>query len=424
MENLEIGVDGFWRGRRVFITGHTGFKGSWLSLWLSSLGAEVHGYALSPRTQPNMFELCSIESVLESHTIGDVRDRESLAAAMKKADPEIVFHLAAQPLVRQSYNDPAETIETNVLGVMNLLEGAKRLSGLRALVNVTTDKVYENREWLWPYRENEALGGYDPYSASKACSEILTSSYRRSFFAPRGTPIATARAGNVIGGGDWSSDRLVPDFIRAFKDGRALAIRYPEAVRPWQHVLEVLSGYMLLAQKLCFEGERYADSWNLAPDPADAKSVGWMVNFMCSKFPGAAWHVESGEKPHEAGQLRLDASKAIELLGWRPVWNIEAALHQTAEWYQAWLSGADMQKHSLEQIQSYTSQMKSRSETIIFEVSDAEFADQNRIEDARGFFGKIFRVSSRVGRSAAGASKMTKQSPISESAALDSKAAK
>lgn len=398
MEDMVLDRAEFWKGRRVFLTGHTGFKGSWLSLWLSSLGAKVYGFALEPITEPSMFKTAAVESRLAGHVIGDIRDRQALAAAIRQADPEIIFHLAAQPLVRLSYADPVSTIETNVIGSMNILECARDAANLKAIVNVTTDKVYENREWLWPYREDEALGGYDPYSASKACSEILTSAYRRSFLASAGKALASARAGNVIGGGDWSSDRLIPDFIRAVKAGQQLPIRYPDAVRPWQHVLEVLSGYMLLAQKLYVEGSKFADSWNLGPDPRDAKSVRWIVDSLCEQFEGSSWRLESAPKPHEAGELRLDASRAQKILGWRPVWDIDEAIRQTAEWYQAWLSGSDMAEVTMQQIGRYSAQLGGEAETNILEISGVSLAEQTPNSDARAFFGKILRVKDLKGR--------------------------
>ena len=266
----------FWRDRRVFLTGHTGFKGGWLALWLTHVGAEVHGYALAPPTEPNFYTAARLERYLASSTIADIRDADTLERAMRAARPEVVLHLAAQPLVRHSYAEPVDTYATNVMGTIHLLEAVRKTSGVRAVVNVTTDKCYDNREWLWPYRENEALGGYDPYSSSKACSELVTAAWRRSFLEPAGIRLATARAGNVIGGGDWAADRLVPDFLRAVDGGRPLIVRSPDATRPWQHVLEPLAGYLALAVKLCHE-DSFDDAWNFGPAEADARTVRWML---------------------------------------------------------------------------------------------------------------------------------------------------
>ncbi len=279
----------FWQGRRVFLTGHTGFKGGWLSLWLAELEAEVHGYALAPPTEPNFFTVAGVGKRLASSVIADIRDAAALERALQAARPEVVLHLAAQPLVRQSYAEPAETFAVNVMGTVNLFEAVRRTPGVKAVVNVTTDKCYENREWVWPYRENEALGGHDPYSGSKACSELATAAWRRSFLDAAGVQLASARAGNVIGGGDWAADRLVPDFLRALDAGRPLVVRSPLATRPWQHVLGPLSGYLMLAEKLCAEGTAFAEAWNFGPDEADARPVQWIVETLCARLPGAAW---------------------------------------------------------------------------------------------------------------------------------------
>lgn len=353
MESLGM-KDRFWAGRSVFLTGHTGFKGGWLALWLSRLGAEVHGFALAPQQPYSMFRACGIEGQIATHTLGDIRDASALRRAMLEAQPEIVLHLAAQPLVRASYIDPIETFDVNVMGLASLLESVRAMPSVKALVNVTTDKCYENREWVWPYREDEALGGYDPYSSSKACAEILTSAYRRSFLSEAGIRVATARAGNVIGGGDWAADRLVPDFLRAADDGKALRIRSPKATRPWQHVLEPLSGYMRLARSLVEEeGARFAQAWNFGPDEADAQPVDWIVRHLSERMPGSGWEVDESPQPHEANVLRLDSSKAKKELGWRPRWRIEQALDKTLSWHQSWRAGEDMIVTSMRQIQEY-----------------------------------------------------------------------
>lgn len=343
----------FWRGKRVFLTGHTGFKGGWLALWLADMGAEVHGYALPPPTEPNLFTVARLCDRLASSTIADIREAGLLRKAMQAARPEIVFHLAAQPLVRHSYVAPLETYAVNVMGSVNLLEAVRQALGVKAVVNVTTDKCYENREWVWPYRENEALGGFDPYSSSKACSELVTAAYRRSFLEPAGVHLASARAGNVIGGGDWAADRLVPDFLRALDAGRTLVIRSPLATRPWQHVLEPLSGYLILAERLFAEGQPFAEAWNFGPEEIDARPVHWIVERLCSQVPGAAWQCDAAPQPHEANTLKLDSSKAKVQLGWRPRWDLQNALGMTLAWHQAWKDGSDMSALSVSQIRQY-----------------------------------------------------------------------
>jgi CDP-glucose 4,6-dehydratase len=352
MENLAMKRE-FWRGKRVFLTGHTGFKGGWLSLWLADMGAEVHGYALTPPTEPNFFMVAGIESRLSSHTVADLRDANALTNAMLAAQPDIVLHLAAQPLVRYSYAAPVETYAVNVMGTVNLLEAVRQTPGVKAVVNVTTDKCYDNREWVWPYRENEAMGGADPYSSSKACSELVTAAYRTSFFDAAGIHLASARAGNVIGGGDWAADRLIPDFLRALDARRTLTIRSPLATRPWQHVLEPLAGYLLLAEKLYLEGAAFAEGWNFGPDDNDAKQVGWIVEHLCNQVPDAHWECDNAPQLHEANTLKLDSSKAKTSLGWQPSWNLPVALDRTLEWHRAWREGADMTAVSLRQIQAY-----------------------------------------------------------------------
>jgi CDP-glucose 4,6-dehydratase len=349
----------FWKGKRVFLTGNTGFKGAWLSIWLNELGAHVFGYALNPPTVPSLFSLAGLDRATNS-TIGDIRNRESLIKAMIKAQPDIVFHLAAQPLVRLSYEEPAMTYETNVMGTVNVLDAARQCTNLRAIVVVTTDKCYENKEWLWGYRENEQLGGYDPYSSSKACSEIVTAAYRSSFFnttdygKTHQVAIATARAGNVIGGGDWAKDRLVPDIVRSISDGQKVAIRNPHAIRPWQHVLEPLAGYLALAKALHDNNTEYAEAWNFGPDDSDAKSVCWIVDKLCELWPGSkGYEIDSSLQPHEARYLKLDCSKAKARLGWLPIWDLETALQKIVEWNIAYQTGNDIYKESAMQILSY-----------------------------------------------------------------------
>lgn len=360
MEDMVID-NAFWRGRRVFLTGHTGFKGSWMSLWLRQMGAQVTGYALAPCTTPSFFELARIGELVESH-IGDVRDGEALAQALAAARPEIVIHMAAQPLVRDSYRIPAETYATNVMGTVHLLEAVRQCSCVRAVVNVTTDKCYENREWGWGYRENEALGGFDPYSSSKACSELVTAAYRQSFFnasnrGDNGVAVASARAGNVIGGGDWASDRLVPDCMRAVMAGEPILIRNPKSIRPWQHVLEPISGYLTLAKKLYQDGPACAEGWNFGPWEEDARPVEWIVQHICSQWgKEASYQIDQGPHPHEANYLKLDSSKARSRLGWRPRLNLGQALEWSIQWYRAFAGGADVRQVSEQQIHTYQRQ--------------------------------------------------------------------
>ena len=349
----------FWRGKKVLVTGHTGFKGSWLTLWLQALGAKVTGYALAPDTTPNLFELARVADGIDS-VISDIRDRHAVLNAMKAASPEIVIHMAAQPLVRESYASPVETYETNVMGTVHVLEAVRHVPGVRSVVIVTTDKCYENHEWEWGYRENEAMGGYDPYSSSKGCAELVTAAYRRSFFNPstyatHGVAIASARAGNVIGGGDWATDRLIPDIMRAIMREERVRIRSPHAIRPWQHVLEPLSGYLLLAEKLSSEQGRYAEAWNFGPNDADARPVQAIVERLTSQWgDGASWALDGDEHPHEATFLKLDCSKARNRLGWQPRWNLERALDEIVAWYKAAARQEDMRAVTLEQIDQFT----------------------------------------------------------------------
>jgi len=345
----------FWRGKTVFLTGHTGFKGGWIAHWLYELGAAVHGYSLEPPTEPNFYTETQLQKRLAYSTISDIRDLAALTSALKQTKPDIIIHMAAQTLVRESYNIPVETFAANVMGTVNLLEAARQVGTAKAIVNITTDKCYENKEWLWPYRENDRLGGHDPYSASKACAEIATAAYRNSFLADANIHLASVRAGNVIGGGDWATDRLIPDFLRALDAGETLKIRSPNAIRPWQHVLEPLSGYLLLAEKLYTEGRTFAEAWNFGPNEEDAKSVGWIVNQLCAQIPDARWETENVKQPHEAGLLKLDSSKAKAKLGWAPRWNLETALSKTVEWHQAWRNQEDIAEVTSSQIQAYIS---------------------------------------------------------------------
>jgi CDP-glucose 4,6-dehydratase len=343
----------FWRGKRVFITGHTGFKGGWLSLWLQSMGAELQGLALEPPTTPNLFTEARVGQGMAS-TIGDIRDLSTVLAAMSAFKPDIVLHLAAQPLVRHSYIEPVETYATNVMGTVHVLEAARRVGSVKVVVNVTTDTCYENKEWLWGYREDEPMGGYDPYSNSKGCAELVTSAYRQSFFQAGATAVASARAGNVIGGGDWAADRLVPDILRAFEQGQPVVVRNPHSTRPWQHVLEPLCGYITLAQRLWTDGQPFAEGWNFGPREEDAKPVEWILDRMVSRWGhDARWQLDGGQHPHEANYLKLDISKARHRLGWEPRWSLSTALDLIIEWHQAWLSHSDMQRLCLDQITHY-----------------------------------------------------------------------
>lgn len=343
----------FWHGKRVFITGHTGFKGSWLSIWLHAVGAQVYGYSLAPDTNPSLFDVADVSSLLSGHTIADIRDGNKLTKAMSEANPEIVLHLAAQPLVRRSYVDPVETYSTNVMGTVNLLEAVRQLGNVKSVVNITTDKCYENKEWLWPYREDEPMGGHDPYSSSKGCAELVTASYRKSFLSSRGIGLASARAGNVIGGGDWSNDRLIPDFLRAIDAGQTLHIRSPHAIRPWQHVLEPLNGYLILAQALYEEPTVFDSAWNFGPNEHDAKEVAWIVEKLAEFMPGTIWDIDTSTQPHEAGLLKLDINKARNKLAWKPKWDIETALKKISEWHLSWKEGQNMQEYCRTQIRAY-----------------------------------------------------------------------
>lgn len=352
MEDLVVDSR-FWKGKRVFVTGHTGFKGSWLCLWLESMGAEVFGFALVPPTTPSLFEEAGLASLLAAHTIGDVRDADALGTALRDASPHIVFHMAAQSLVRPSYEQPVETYSVNVMGTVNVLEAARQLGSVEALINITTDKCYENREWLWGYRECEPLGGRDPYSNSKACSELVTFAYRSSFHESGGPWIASARAGNVIGGGDWAMDRLLPDAFRALDAGTTLSVRYPNATRPWQHVLEPLSGYIALAQRLSGDGSTFAKAWNFGPGDGDARPVRWILGRLSGICPELKWQTDGLQTVHEAYHLKLDSAQAHVELGWRPRWPLAVALEKSAGWHQAWRGGYDTATICRNQIADY-----------------------------------------------------------------------
>jgi CDP-glucose 4,6-dehydratase len=349
---------GFWNGKRVLLTGHTGFKGSWMSLWLQSMGANVVGYALAPPTNPSLFEVAEVAKGMTS-IIGDIRDLDKLQAVFAENSPEIVIHMAAQPLVRYSYQNPVETYSTNVMGTVHLLEAIRNTPSVKAVVNITTDKCYENREWIWGYRENEPMGGYDPYSNSKGCAELVSAAYRSSFFnvndyAHHGVALATVRAGNVIGGGDWAQDRLIPDILKAFELGNFVDIRNPQAIRPWQHVLEPIRGYLTLAEQLFECGTDFAEGWNFGPNDEDAKPVGWIVEKMASMWgEGAQWKIDDGKHPHEASYLKLDISKARSRLNWNPKLSLNDALALIIDWSKQLQAGADMRQITLSQIHAY-----------------------------------------------------------------------
>ena len=368
MEDL---VSARWAGRRVLLTGHTGFKGSWLALWLTELGATVCGYALDPAGEHSLFAEARVGERLEDHR-ADVGDLSRLHACVDSFQPEIIFHLAAQPLVRRSYAAPVETYSTNVMGTVHVLEAARKAPSVRAVVAITTDKCYENREWHWGYRENDRLGGHDPYSNSKACAELVAAAYRDSFFPPgslaeHGVALATVRAGNVIGGGDWAEDRLIPDLLRAFLAGSPALIRHPHAIRPWQHVLEPLHGYLLLGQRLLAGEAAFASAWNFGPAEEDARPVEWIVRHMAERWAAVTrttpeWQIHAGAHLHEASYLKLDCSRARALLGWQPALHLPEALEQIVEWFLHWRDGADMQQFTLGQIASYQQRVASKGQ--------------------------------------------------------------
>jgi CDP-glucose 4,6-dehydratase len=343
----------FWEGRRVLLTGHTGFKGAWLALWLQSLGAVVTGFSDGVPTEPSLYELAEVAAAMQS-MVGDIRDPDAVEAAVSACRPEVVIHMAAQSLVRRSFSEPRETYETNVMGTVNLLDAVRRNGAVRVLVNVTSDKCYDNREWEWGYREHEPMGGHDPYSNSKGCAELVTDAYRRSFFSdPGGTRVASARAGNVIGGGDWAEDRLVPDLMRAALTGEPLRVRHPEAIRPWQHVLNPLSGYLGLAQAL-WGSPDYASAWNFGPAEEDARPVAWIVARLSELWAGdLRVSQDKGPHPHEARYLKLDSSRARSHLGWRPTWGLADGLEAVVDWYLGLREGGDMRTVTCEQIRAF-----------------------------------------------------------------------
>jgi CDP-glucose 4,6-dehydratase len=352
MEDMVI--KNFFRNKTILVTGHTGFKGSWLSLWLQQLGAKVVGYSLEPPTQPNLFTLANVADGMKS-IIGDIIDFKSLLHVIETHKPEIVFHLAAQPLVLYSYNEPIETYATNVLGTVNVFEAIRQVACTKTIVNITTDKCYENKEWHWGYREQDTLGGHDPYSNSKACAELVTSAYRNSYFKKMNIGLASARAGNVIGGGDWAEKRLVPDIIQACMNHQSVCIRNPYALRPWQHVLEPLSGYLLLAKNLHEKPEQFAEGWNFGPNDDDIKPVEWIADYITKQWSKqASWYIDKqSEKLHEATFLKLDCGKAKSILNWKPRWDLSMGLNKTIEWYQAYQDKQNMREVTLGQIKNY-----------------------------------------------------------------------
>lgn len=347
----------FWEGKRVFLTGHTGFKGSWLSIWLNSMGAIVKGYSLKPKDNLNLFTIARINDLVESD-INDIRDFAELSASILSFSPDIVFHMAAQPIVRASYENPLETFETNVMGTANLLEAIRNCPSVKAVVNITTDKCYENKEWVWGYKETDPMGGRDPYSSSKGCSELVTSSFRESFFIDANIGIASARAGNVIGGGDWAEDRLIPDILRAFEASKPVIIRHPNATRPWQHVLEPLSGYLMLAEQLFKNPIQFSQAWNFGPYDSDVRPVHWILDQMTCLWPGSSWILDNNDNPHEAKLLKLDISKATSFLSWMPTWSLEVTLQKIIAWNKKFLAGADMMAESSKEINNFIKDMK------------------------------------------------------------------
>jgi CDP-glucose 4,6-dehydratase len=353
VENLVVDK-AFWQDRKVFITGHTGFKGGWLSLWLHLLGAKVSGYALEPPTTPSLFNDARIRTILEKDIVGDVRNLKMLMDSMRQVEPEIVIHMAAQSLVRKSYLDPTGTYETNVMGTVNLLESARSTPTVKVVLNITSDKCYENNEWVWGYRENDPMGGLDPYSSSKGCAELISSAYRHSFLNDAGTALATARAGNVLGGGDWAQDRIVPDAMRAFLANKLLMVRNPHATRPWQHVLEPLYGYILLCQQLVVQPEKFSKAWNFGPGDEDIRPVSVLTDILVNSWgDGVKWQQDEEAHPHEARHLKLDCSRARAILKWTPIWGIERTLDETVKWYKAWQRQDNMHDFTLRQIELY-----------------------------------------------------------------------
>jgi CDP-glucose 4,6-dehydratase len=369
MENMVIdyakilGKNNVYEGKRVLVTGNTGFKGSWLSLWLNNLGAKVIGYALEPPTVPSLFEICKLDKKLNS-IIGDIRDYEALKSIFKKYEPEIVFHMAAQSLVRYSYKNPLETFETNIMGTANLLEVCRHTPSVKVIVNITSDKCYENQGLVRGYRESDPMGGYDPYSSSKGCAELISSSYSKSYFSPEdsnlGALLASARAGNVIGGGDWGEDRLIPDCVRALSKNKSIAVRCPDSIRPWQHILDALYGYLLLGQCLYRSDTTFVGGWNFGPDDEGVKPVRWLVDYLIEMWgDNASWAIDQNVHPYEAHCLKLDCSKAKSKLGWYPRWNLQLSIQKTIEWYKAYFKGNDMLDITINQINSYENCIKS-----------------------------------------------------------------
>ena len=351
-------MSSFWTDKRVFITGHTGFKGAWLCACLIAQGAKIYGYSLKPKCKQSLYTLLDGEKNFPGE-YGDIRNLQQLKKSLQKYSPEIIFHLAAQPLVRTSYKDPIETYSTNVMGTVNILELAKDLSKLKAIVNVTTDKCYQNKEWYWGYREDEPMGGHDPYSASKGCSELITNSYIKSYYLNMGVGLASARAGNVIGGGDWSEDRLLPDLIKGLYNNEKVLIRNQNAIRPWQHVLEPISGYIVLAEKLFLDQRSFSGPWNFGPLDQDARTVGWVADRVCVHWGnGATWNPDSSQHPHEAKYLKLDISKAKHELGWEPKWSVHEAIEHTVDWYSEFKIGGDISEFTEQQIALYMQAQK------------------------------------------------------------------
>ena len=356
----------FWRDKRVLLTGHTGFKGSWLSLWLQSMGAELVGYALPPPTNPSLFKLAEVGKGMTS-VIADIRDLSKLNAVFTDHRPEIVIHMASQPLVRYSYKNPIETYSINVMGTVNLLEAVRNNSFVKAVINVTTDKCYENREWAWGYRENEPMGGFDPYSSSKGCSELVSAAYRASFFnannyCNHGVAIATVRAGNVIAGGDWAKDRLIPDILSAFENDRKVEVRNPHAIRPWQHVMEPLRGYLTLIERIFEFGPSFGEAWNFGPNDEDSRPVSWVVQEMASLWgPDAHWTIDNGDHPHESNYLKLDISKARNRLGWHPVICLKNTLELIIDWSKQRQAGANIRELTLSQLKTYQALIKTNN---------------------------------------------------------------
>ena len=352
-----------YKNKKVLITGHTGFKGTWLSLWFTGLGAKVIGYSLEPPTEPNLFESIGLEDKI-THIIGDVRDEKHLISAFEKYQPEFIFHLAAQAIVRRSYYEPKLTYETNVMGTVNVLEALRRIKSVRVCIIVTSDKCYENREWVYGYRETDPLGGYDPYSSSKGCAELVTAAYRKSFFNPKdygethNVALSSVRAGNVIGGGDWGEDRIIPDCMGALSKGETIVIRNPSAIRPWQYVLEPLSGYLLLGTLMCKDGTRYSDAWNFGPNDESIITVEELVKLVIKHWGSGSYTIDTSTHPHEAGFLKLDISKARSLLGWRPIYDVHEAVERTINWYKNFYNGIrELYENTVKEIREYSSRM-------------------------------------------------------------------